>query len=217
MPLFDQGRSKLIVSLLLPSWLSGIFALIIGLVIFWGPFLLIHYGTTAQQGFIGLNSAYQQSSLSVIEHNVSSHFLGSQLLSSVIFLAFWGAVGLVVYLLAYNTVRRAGDIFSLVKQLGYVHVVRHQLIQYHLRRGLLRILAVGAWCLLLPFLVYRLVPFSIAAAHASAMSGSLASNWLLSLLFCLCCILAIHVLIVLLRLMVLRTRLFGSSLAVYHE
>ncbi len=212
-----RNNSQLIFSLLLPSWLSGMIAIIIGLAIFVGPLLLLHYGSTTQQGIIGLNAAYQHSSLTVIEQAVSSHFLGNQLVGRIVFIAFWGAVGLVVYLLVAGIFRQIKDIVALVEQLGYVHAVRHQLIRYHIMRGLLRIVAVIAWCLLLPLLIYRLIPYGIAAAHTSTINSSSINNWLLSLLFCLGCMLAIHALTVFLRLMVLRPRLFGSSSVIYEE
>ena len=216
MPLFRSDSLRLFFSLLAPSLLSGAIATLIGLLLFIGPFLLIHFGNAAQEGFLGLHIAYQQSSLTNVAHGVSTQFLGNPHVGQAVFLGFWGAVGLVVYLLAASLVRRSEDFFSLVHQMDYVNVVRHQYVQYHVIRAIVRIVAVVGWCLLLPNFIYKFIPYSLAAAQVSAEHGTL-HTWLTSLLFCLGSVLTLHILTVLLRLMVLRPRLFGQSSALYEE
>lgn len=217
MPLVSRDSLRLFFALLLPSWLSGAIAIIIGILIFIGPFLLLHFGSTAQEGFLGLHIAYQSSSLTNIAHGVRVQFLGNAHVGQAVFLGFWGAVGLVVYLMAESLVRKAESFFSLVHELGYVNVVRHEFVQYHLIRAVVRIIAVVAWCILLPLFIYHLLPYSIAAAELSALHSSTISYWLTDLEFSVGCVLAMHALIVFLRLMVLRPRLFGASSAVYDE
>ena len=217
MSLISKNSLRLFYSLLLPSWLSGVIALFIGATIFIGPYLLMNFGTTAQEGFLGLHIVYQHSSITTIAHSVSTQFLGNPRVGQAFFIGFWGAVGLVTYLIAESLLRRAENFFSLVQEFGYIHVVRHQLFQYHFIRSAVRILAVIAWCILLPLFIYQLLPFSIAAAQLSSEPGSTSSNWLTSLAFTVLCILVIHALTVFLRLMVLRPRLFGASSAVYYE
>jgi hypothetical protein len=217
MTLASKYRLQLLYQILRPSWLSSAIAITVGLVIFIGPFLLFRFGTTAQEGILGLSLAYQHSSLTTVSHAIGTHFLGNSVVGQSVFVAFWGAVGLVVYYLTLGLVRQGKDIFSLIRQFGYVNVIHHQFIQYHLSRSFLRIGAVVAWCLLLPLLIYRLIPYGVAAAHASAFRATSINNWLLNLLFCIICILAVHALTVCLRLMVLRTRLFGASPEVYED
>jgi hypothetical protein len=208
---------RLFYSLLLPSLLSGSIAAILGIIIFLGPYLLLHYGSTAQEGYLGLNIAYNHSSLTTVSHTVSMSFLGNQYVGHTVFIAFWGAVGLVIYLLVFGMLHRMENFLSLVSELGYAHVVRHQYFIYHIVRSLLRILAVIAWCLLLPFFIYKLIPYGIATAQISALHSVSVKNWLFSVLICGACILTIHALTVFLRLMVLRPRLFGESPVLYEE
>jgi hypothetical protein len=217
MPKINKNSLRLFYSLLLPSWLSGVIALIIGLIIFAGPFLLLHFGTTAQEGFLGLHIVYQHSSLTTIAHSVSTQFLGNPHVGQAVFVGFWGAVGLVTYLIGESLVRRAENFFTIVQEFGYVHVARHQLFQYHLVRSAVQILAVIAWCILLSLFIYKILPYSIAAAQLSSEPGATSSNWLTSLAYSAGCILAIHALTVFLRLMVLRPRVFGQSSVVYDE
>jgi hypothetical protein len=216
MPLIRPDSFRLFLSLLSPSLLSGAITSLLGILLLIGPFLLIHFGNTAQEGFLGLHIAYQQSSLTSVAHGVSTQFLGNPHVGQAVFLAFWGAVGLVVYLMAASLVRRSEDFFSLVHQMDYVNVVRHQYVQYHLIRAIVRIVAVVGWCLLLPNFIYKIVPYSLAAAQVSAEHSTL-NHWLTSILFCFGSVLILHVLTVLLRLMVLRPRLFGQSSALYEE
>ncbi len=217
MSLIRNNSLRLYYSLLLPSWLSGGFALLIGLLIFIGPYIVSHFGTTAQEGFLGLHIVYQHSSLTTVAHSVSTQFLGNSHVGQAVFIGFWGAVGLVTYLIAESLLRRAENFFSLIQEFGYVNVARHKLFQYHAVRILVRIIAVVAWCLLLPYFIYRLLPYSIAAAQLSSENGATIHIWLTSLLFSAACVLVVHVLIIFLRLMVLRPRLFGESSAVYEE
>ena len=213
----SKNSRRLFYSLLQPSLLSGFIAVLLGITIFLGPYLLLHFGTTAQEGFLGLNVAYQHSSLTTVSHVVSISFLGNQYVGHAVFIAFWGAVGLVIYLLVFGMLHRMENFMSLVSELGYAHVVRHQFFIYHISRGILRIIAVIAWCLLLPFFIYKLIPFGIATAQISALHSVSVGNWLFSVLICGLCILTIHALTVLLRLMVLRPRLFGESPVLYDE
>jgi hypothetical protein len=192
-------------------------AALIGITLFLGPYLLLHFGSTAQEGFLGLNVAYHHSSLTTVSHVISKSFLGNQYVGHAVFIAFWGAVGLVIYLLVFGMLHRMENFMSLVSELGYAHVVRHQFVIYHIVRGLLRVLAVIAWCLLLPFFIYKLIPYGIATAQISAVHSAYIGNWLFSVLICGICILTIHALTVFLRLMVLRPRLFGESSALYEE
>jgi hypothetical protein len=217
MPLISKNSLRLFYSLLLPSWLSGAIAIFIGITIFVGPYILMHIITTAQEGFLGLNNAYQHSSLTTIDHSISTQFLGNPHVGQAVFIGFWGAVGLVTYLIAESLIRRAESFFTLVQEFGYIHVARHQLFQYHLIRSAVRLLAVIAWCILLPLFIYRLLPYSIAAAQLSSEQGSTSGDWLTNLAFSAICIVVVQALTVFLRLMVLRPRLFGQSSAVYEE
>jgi hypothetical protein len=202
--------AKLVEALLLPSWLSATIAIAVGLVLVIGPWLLFHYGSGVQQSTLGLSTVYHQSSLAAEAQAVSAKFLTNSRVGDTIFFCLWAAVGWVIYLVSVNIVKGLGQIWTLSRELHYVNIVRHNVIHEIVVRSAVRVVSIIAWWLLLRFLAYHLIPYSLAAMHDVVVNPCL-HNWLTGLWYGLLCVLVVHGLTVLLRIMVLRPRLFGKS------
>jgi hypothetical protein len=193
-----------------PSLLSGCIAVFVGIVVFVGPIILTQFGGRLQQSLLGVRS-YDKSTLGSSSGIISTHFLANGFVGNAIFFLLWGFVGLVVYFIAESVVRELLGAHDLVKEFNYVHIDRGSLGRSVAERSLVRIGTVVAWGFLLRTLCYTLIPYAIAAAHISALKVYSASDWARSIGLAVSCVLAVHILAVLLRLMLLRPRLFTNE------
>lgn len=203
------GNSKLLGVFLLPSWMSGLIAALAGILVIGGTVLLTHAGSTLHQGLLGLHLAYQQSSGA---QTVSNTFAQNNSLNNVLLFVLWGAVGLVIYSIVQNMVHEFSSADELVHELHYVHADRRKILRAVGLRATVRLGALLAWWLLVRFMVYKLVPYDIAAARLSALHLTNVSDWARSVLGGAVCMLGVHGLTILLRLLVLRPRLFGGEI-----
>jgi hypothetical protein len=203
------GSPKLLSVFLLPSWLSGLISALAGVLIIGGTVLLTHIGGTLQQGLLGLNLAYQQSSGA---QTVSNTLAQNTSLNNVLLFVLWGTVGLVVYSIVQNVVHEFSSADKLVHELHYVHADRHKILRAVILRAVIRLAALVAWWLLVRFMAYKLVPYDIAAARLSALHLANATDWVRCILGGAACMLGVHGLTILLRLLLLRPRVFGGEI-----
>lgn len=203
----SSTNQHLLTSLLTPSSLSGTAAILVALAATAGTILFTHANTTIREGVLGLHLAYTQSSLSQ-----SAQLSSSSTVNTVLLATLWGSVGLLVYSIVRGLTSELRHTTDLVHSLTYVHMRRREFLAQTAVRAFVRIGALACWWLLLWFTAYRVIPYTVAAAHFSAIHTSDAKSWLRMLLAGIGCTLCIHSLTILMRLVFLRVRAFGDTL-----
>jgi hypothetical protein len=207
-----SGTTKLIAVLLSPSWSSGILTVLITLLVVGGTILLAHIGGATQQSLLGLHTVYRHSSIGTSTNTVGKHLSSNTIFNNGILFVLWGSVGLVVYSVVQGMANELKNTDDLLRELKYVHIDRHKVVFEAVLRGVIRFAALAAWWILAWLMLHKIFPYAIATAHISAYNLANTQDWFRTVLSLVYCLLSIHALIVLVRLIVLRPRLTGNSI-----
>jgi hypothetical protein len=208
----SSGTVKLVGILLTPSWSSSIFTILGSSLVVGGTILLTRLGSATQQSILGLHMVYKDSQLGVSTNAVGQHITSNTIFNNGILFVLWGSVGLVVYSIVQGFANELRNTDELLHELTFVHVDRHTIVRDLILRAITRFAALAGWWILAWVMLHKVFPYAIAAAHDTAYSLRSAHDWLHTLIGFGLCLLTIHGLIVLLRLIVLRPRLTGNSI-----
>ncbi len=217
--LFSVSKhDKLVLNyLLLPSWLSGLLVglasvLIVAVAVsssvrYYGNSL----GGTLQQLFNLYHAGHPPTSVSTTYQTLGNNFSASTLVSDIPLFIFWAGVGLVVYSFAANIFNALQNVADLKAELTYVNADRHELLLAAFEHLAIRLAVLVLW---VPFLLltgHVLLPYTIAVAHAGTgtISSWLAAGYIIWAVFLLALCLHIHT--VLLRVLLLKPRVFWQS------
>lgn len=203
------GDKKVLGALLLPSWLSGLIAVTCSILLIVGSIALTHLGNTVQQSVLGLQHVYIQSPIGTKTATVSDNFASNIYLNDVLLFLLWGSVGLMVYSIVQGILAEIKKANDLIHVLHYVHANRQKILRDAFERESVKVVAFVCWWLLFRYAIYTFAPYTIAAAHTLAIHPIEISAWLRSIYAAILCTLTLHVLTVLLRLALLRPRVFG--------
>lgn len=206
------SEKRLFKELLIPSWLSGLLAVTASVLLVGLAVVLTHFGNTVQQSALGLQQAYSQSSVGTRSIMVSDNFASNSVLNNVLIFILWGSIGLMVYSVVRAIVTGLKRANNVLQELNYVNADRRTIIRESFLRQSIKIVAFICFWILLRYVIFKLVPYTIAVSHTLALHPAAVTAWLLSLYVTLLCILTLHVLTVLLRLTLLRPRLFGTDI-----
>ena len=200
------------IELLLPSWLSGLAAVATGVLAAGTAVLLRNGSDSVQQGLLGLRHAYIYSSVGASVRTATHSFAQNEYLNDVLTVLLWGAAGLVVYAILQGILNEVGKAKSLLRELHYVHADRRGIVRNIALRATIRLLALAGWWLLFRYLILGVVPYTVAVAHTSGQHPADVGGWVRTVAAVIGCMLGVHVSVVLLRLSVLRVRLFGDNI-----
>jgi hypothetical protein len=199
--------ARLFKSLLLPSFLSGFIAFVTSITLFLFSVILTHFGNTVQQSAFGLQHELAQSSVGTISANLA----GNHYLNDVLLFLLWGSIGLVVFMIVQGLWVELSRASDLAHQLNYINADRGSIVRGAFIRALVKTAAFIAWWVLFRYAIFTVAPYTITAAHTLALHPAALSNWEHGILAFVVCIVVIHILVVLMRLMVLRSRVFGQK------
>lgn len=201
--------AKLFDILLSPSSLSGFLAGIaaIGFV----AFVII------SANYRGSNTELQvfqyQASQSTIPAQTIGHALDSNnIVSNLPLLLFWALVGFVVYLFAINIVSSVKGAAELKNEIeNYTNLNRRQIVLEVLQKLLIRLIVLLVWVPYINLFFHQLVPYVatlgvVASLHLLSVTGVSCTLLALIVLF-----VGLHVHAILLRLLVLKPRVFGAT------
>jgi hypothetical protein len=194
-----------------PSWLSGLVSVTAGLVVVFGTVTLTIFGNTVQQSLVGLHDAYTQNSIIENVQIVTNKIASNTAINNLLLFLMWGLVGLVIYSIVENAARGWNGAEKLLHNLAFFRDKRESILENIFARSLLRILALIGWWILMRLTVYHVIPYAIASAHDTAQKLGSVYSWFTTIALGCLVIICVHGLTVLLRLMVLRTRLFDSD------
>jgi hypothetical protein len=194
---------------LAPSWFSGIFVALISLCLCIGTIVISHYQTSSiRVDFL----TYQAGQITSSYHKVSNNLSSSSFFGNLPLLIFWSLVGLIVYLFVVNLFAAIRNTADLTSELKYVNADRRSLLWVSAEHLLVRLVVLGFWVFYIKFFFHHILPYCIAVS----LVGSSQSNLLLGGGYTLLAVVvmwaALHVNVVLLRLLLLRPRIFSDSL-----
>jgi hypothetical protein len=205
------GTKRPFLLILLPSWLSTFVLIMFGIIILAGPALLVHFGNTLQQSLLGVHTTYGQTTLAGTSHTISNHFLTNTYVGDTTLFLLWGLVGLVVYLIASSIITELFGANDLVREFSYNNVDKLGLLRELFIHSVVRIVSLAIWWFTLSYFIFHLIPYTIAASHISGTYLTSLTDWARSIGAMFGCLIFLHVLTVLLRLMVLHPRLFSNQ------
>jgi hypothetical protein len=202
-------ESKLFDKLLTPSWLSGLIAIVAGLVVVVGVGLAFSStGGALQQQLIDLQNTKQQSTLTVPGQTIDAP--KNSLQTSWPLLAFWAVIGLIVYFIVEEVIAIGRNTSELKAELGYVHASRQRLIRGTVQRLAVRIGALVLWLVFIEVFFKRIIPYSITAAQAATADLVSLQGLYYELLAFTMIALSFHIHTIFLRIVVRKPRVFAD-------
>jgi hypothetical protein len=196
---------------LLPSWLSGLVAGVVSLAAVAGTIIVTNYEVSGlrQEIFEAQNSGTGVQGFDY--QAITNHLAQNQLISNLPLFLFWAALGVVVYLLATGLWSGLANAEELREELDYVNAPRQWILRTILIHLTVRLMVLVLWVIYLQIFLRILLPYVLAAAHVAATSLLSFSGIGYALLALVVGLLALHVHVVLLRLLLLKVRVFGAQ------
>jgi len=200
-----KNTSQHFITVVSPSILSGIVTAVISVLVT-GFAVVSSYGSAGvlQQGLFAAHNlsapTYQQ---------LTDRLAQNIFVSNIPLLLFWSAVGLIIYLCAANIVAAFGSGVKLEEQLNYVNSSRSKLIRFEIIVVFIRAAVLAGWLLYVQLFIRLLLPYALAAAHAARLNGALNGIGQIGLA-ALVLFIGIHLHLVFLRLLLLKTRVFAD-------
>jgi len=195
---------------LLPSWLSGFVVALASVVIVVGTIFAtqLHSSTFGLELFNARQAGAQASSFDF--KSITDNLAQNQVISNLPLFLFWAGIGVVVYFFAINIAGAFGSAVEMEREMAYVHAPRQRLIRNAALLTVARLLTLGIWLIYLQVFLRLLLPYALGAAHVATASGLLVGT-LYAVLAAAVLIISLHLHVVMLRLIFLRTRLLGST------
>lgn len=195
--------------LLTPSWLSGLFVTFSSLALCVGTSIISRYQASSVRLYF---ITYHAGRLGDTYRRFSDSILGNSFISNLPLFIFWGLVGLVVYLFAANIMTALRNTAELKNELDYVHADRGQLLWQSVRHLLVRLVVLVVWVGYIMFFFQRVLPYCVTASVVGSAQLNTTQDSLYILLSITVTAAALHIHVVLLRLLLLRPRIFSQAL-----
>ena len=196
--------------LLTPSWASTITGIVIS--IGFVTFVIVSTffkGSTLRQQLLDFSSSHSAASAQTISRTLDKNAF----ISNLPLFLFWCLVGFVIYMFAiniYGVVQHTAEVLDELN--NNVHIDRRQLIRESFEKLGLQITVAIIWVAYIVAFFHYIIPYVIVLCLAAADNllslVSLGSLFLAVIIL----LLGLHVHTLLLRLLMLRTRLFGGTL-----
>jgi hypothetical protein len=201
---------RLLGLLLTPSWLSGLVAVVLSLVISVGVIGAFEaHNSLLQQHLLSFQQSKPQRALTKPSDTLPQNDHPS-LKTTWPLLLIWSLVGLLVYIMAASIIHSAGQAEDLRESLDYVNARPRAVLASTAEHIALRVVAGG---LLISFtwaIWHQVIPYSITAAHASAADVLSVDGGLYALVSFALIAVSLHIDTILLRLTLGRARVFSE-------
>lgn len=141
---------------------------------------------------------------------INEAVLGNPLFNKVLFFAFWMLVGFMVYALLSSLSQTINETEQKLKSLRYVHASQAQIKRDIVLRLSLRAIGLISGIVYFWVFIRLILPFCIFATQIGLGNLSSVSGWLYLLLGYAVLLMALHAFVIILRLIVLRPRVYGD-------
>lgn len=205
-----QNTLKQIWQILTPSWFSGLIAATVSLVAVVGTIVITNYEVSGLRQELFEAKSGGATVQGFDYQAITSHLSQNQLISNLPLFLFWAGLGMVVYLLATSLWGSLANAEELREEMDYVNAPKQWILRTILVHLAVRLVLVLVWVVYLRLSLKVFLPYVLAAAHVAATSLPSASGIGYGLLACMVGFAALHVHVVLLRLLLLKVRAFGG-------
>jgi len=210
MLLLQKHDKKMIGLVLTPSWFSGLLAVVIGLFITVGVIVVFSLSTSSIQHYL---LSWQQSQAKPVQPVVYNPTVEQKptIQNSWSLLLVWGVVGLIVYAISTAVIHSLDQARGIKNSLQYVNANPGAIIANAIENIVLRVVAAVALGILLAEFIKKVIPYSITAAHASAVDFFSLSGVLYAFLAFAMIVVSLHLQTVFLRLSLGKVRIFSDA------
>ncbi len=206
------SNRRILGALLTPSWLSGLVVVVASLAVMTTTIAALHFPGSGLQLLLNDQSNGSQPSLDTGSLAVSSNFSSNELVSDIPLFVLWGCVGLLAYSFIMNlsgALRQASEFRA---KLDFTNIDRQQLVQQALQRLALRAVVLVAWVLFIELTIHVILPYAVALTQFSSSAVGLFNTGLDAVLAFAVLVVCLHVHTIMLRLLLLKPRVFFSAL-----
>lgn len=195
---------------LVPSWLSGFAAGLTSLAVATWTIAISNFrgSNLRQELFEARHSGVAMSTFDF--KTITNNLARNHFISNMPLFLFWAGIGVIVYFFAVSIAGAFSNAIEMERELAYVHAPRQRLVRTAALHTILRLVMLGVWIVYLQVFLRILLPYSLGAAHVAA-SSALLNGVAYSVLAVVVLFVALQIHVVMLRLIFLRTRIFGSS------
>lgn len=195
---------------IIPSWLSSFVVVLASLAVVVWTIVISHYrgSNLRQELFDARQSGVGISSFDF--KNITDNLARNHIISNMPLFLFWAGIGVIVYFFAVSIAGAFGSAVEMERELEYVNAPRQRLIRVAALHTIIRLVMLGGWIVYLQVFLRILLPYSLGAAHVATTSPIL-SAVVYGALSVVILSASLHIHLIMLRLIFLRTRLFGSS------
>jgi len=192
-----------------PSWLSAVLCVFVSLAVIAGGIALDQYRNSPlhQQFLVWRTSAATSSYATTLNAEFTSDRVQSVTSVASTF-AFWFFVGFLTYSIVYGIYEAVHTAREFGGQLGFVHLSRGRYIWDTVLKISTRLSALVLWFAYILLFVRGIVPLTLAAIHVAATNPISLSGLEFSLGAFTALAVSLHIHVVLIRLVLLRTRVF---------
>jgi hypothetical protein len=209
MTISKEDRQQ-IVRLLKPSFFSGTMAVLAGLTVTLGVLVIFAtQNSSVQQQLI----AWQTKPAHLTTVNENQYIVENDrptLSGSWPLLIVWAFVGLGVYVLTMTLVHSVGRAKDLTESMDYVNAKPAWQLEVAVEHFVMRLISTIIFVCLVAVLMKQVVPYSITAAHASALEIATPNGVLYAFLSLAIVVVTVHVQVIFLRLAVGKVRVFNA-------
>ena len=203
-------NKQLFTLLFIPSWLSLVVCLLLSILISVGSMIIDSYkSSTFKVDF----TTYASTSHFTF-HISNSKFFSNPIISNLPLIAFWTVVGFIVYLFAINVFRAIGSTAELKDELNYVNANQHDLLWSAAEQLIVHVLVLVVGIVYLLIFVHEILPYAINLALVGSGEAGILLRAIYVILSIFILAVAMHVIVVLVRLFLLRPRIFSKAVYV---
>ena len=196
---------------LTPSWFSGVAAIVTSLVAVLGTIIVTNYqGSSLQQQLFEAKTS-GGSAAGLDYQNITNNLAQNHVIGNLPLFLFWAALGVIVYLLATSLWGGLSNAEELREELDYVNAPRHWIVRTVLVHLLVRLVVVLVWVAYLQLFLKVLLPYVLAVSHVAATNSLSLSGVGYAVLGLAVAFVALQAHSVLLRLFLLKVRVFGDA------
>lgn len=203
---------KLFSDSLLPSALSGIFAVIVSLFAIGSiVFITSYQGSSFQQDVLQFQNQSDSEIIVDDYQDITNNFEQNVIIDRAPVMVFWMFVGALVYFMLTGILDAFSSAKKLEEELHFVHAKRKELLKMVYIKTALRLAILAIWLGYIMLFIKIILPYSLAAAHVGSSNILSISGIIWTVVALLILIIGIHIHVVLLRLAALRPRLFSQE------
>lgn len=203
-------KSSSPLQILAPTWVVNFIGITIGILA--TGFVIVssqYWGSDLRRQIFETQDSVQSSSASATYQDVAANFASNSFLGQLPLLVTWACVGLIVYFFAMAIVRSLGNVVTMREELTFVNAAREDTLRRAWQSLAIRVAATIGWVIFIRLSLTYIVPYALAAANAASTGWTL-MNAGLAVLAVIILYVDVYIHAIFLRLVLLRTRVFGS-------